>query len=47
MSFLECFLVISGFSMDMNNDPDTLSFPNSFSECWLVGGLQLKFPTMG
>jgi len=46
MHFLECFLVISGFSMDMDSDPDSLSFLNSFSECWLVGRLQLSFSTL-
>jgi len=41
--FLECFLVISGLSMDMHIDTDALSFLNPFSECWLVGRLQLSF----
>jgi len=34
--------MILGFSMDMHIDMDYLSFLNSFSECWLVGRLQLS-----
>jgi len=39
--------VISSFRMDMYIDPDSLSFLHIFSECWVVGSLQLRFPILG
>jgi len=46
--FLCVFIfVISRFIMDMHIDPDSLPFLNSFTECWLVGSLQLRFLFLG